>query len=418
MAFQVRVGSVCLCCVLFLSRFDRVWPLVLLLGLQKGFGVSQSHAFRFPKNLTGSGWDFLSVLCALAFENGSGQTWNRGVAHEDTARVYSGSTAWRGPYPLINTWPVVPTKKEGDSHSFFEKRHGVSGPACIDEGGFRSADHWGFAAAVNRSQEPAVADFEPTGLNAGERPKPAELNPHACNGASSPPTHVPKVLGSRSHPAHICGTQYYPYAGTTLKAKSPLSIGGVPGLSGAARTTEFDVAFDCDPDEAHATRMFEGELLRRPVEGRRLVCDAVDDTTCLMNGVRNFVLQVVPAKTEPSGAGQGVSAFNPAANSGVELRGGEGRGVEVDRRVELGRHVGCLDVVQGKVDARADEAQVRFAVFGAVVTPVRVPSGIAFWCRDVAYGALHGGASGLGQGSSPRQNQQGRKTGLETAVNC
>ena len=119
MAFQVRVGSVCFCCVLFLSRFGRVWPLVLLLGLQKGFGVSQSHAFRFPKNLTGSGWDFLSVLCALAFENGSGQTWNRGVAHEDTARVYSGSTAWRGPYPLINTWPVVPTKKEGDRCPFF-----------------------------------------------------------------------------------------------------------------------------------------------------------------------------------------------------------------------------------------------------------------------------------------------------------
>lgn len=127
---------------------------------------------------------------------------------------------------------------------------------------------------------------------------------------------------------------------------------------------------------------------------------------------------MVPAQTEPSRAGQVVSTVNPVADSGVELGMGEGRGVEVDCWVELGRHVGGPDVVKGKVDARADEAQVRFAVFGAVVSPVRVPSGIAFWCLDVAYGALHGWASGLGQRWGSRQNQQGWNTGLKTVANC
>lgn len=204
------------------------------------------------------------------------------------------------------------------------------------------------------------------------------------------------MLGSDAHPTNVGCTQNNAQAGCGLQSKAPLFIGGVPSLTGPCRSAEPKIAFSGDADEIHPVGVLEIEGPPRPVElGVWRVDGAVNEPADLMNGMGDFVFQVVPSCADPQVSWDSNSISDFAADPRIELWNGKSRRVQVNLGVKCCRHVGGLDVVEGEVDTRTHEMKVRFAVLSAVVPPMRVPFAMGFGPVDPPNGLAHGAAAGL-----------------------
>ena len=138
-----------------------------------------------------------------------------------------------------------------------------------------------------------------------------------------------------------------------------------------------------------------------------------------MEGVWDFVLQMVPSSADPEIPWNSDSVSDFAADSRVELRDGECGRVQMHFGVERRRHIGGLDVVEGQVNAGPHQVQVTLAVLGAVIAPVGVPLAVGFGSIYPAYGLAHGTAAGLAvhrSGRAQHSDQSEDRSGMKTSV--
>ena len=231
----------------------------------------------------------------------------------------------------------------------------------------------GFSTQVIGCQKPTVGNVEASGLGSRHHPQSPPLDPSADTGAQPPSCDGPIMFGSDALPANVCGAKNESKAGRGLNAPTQPLVGRIPGLPCSGGFAKCPVAFGGNSDKIHSVGVFEVVVAPIPVKGFKVVCGLVNVSADFMQGMGNFVFKMVPSRTDPKCARERDAVFDFPANSGVELRDGEGRRIQVNLRVKRRGHICGLDVVKGQVNAGSNQPKIGSAVFCPVVAPVGIP---------------------------------------------